>query len=241
MLMRSAVYRGEVRHRRFGDRPHRFNYGMYMMAIDLDELDVVCRTSRVFGTRWFNPIRFQEKDYLKSEPGELKQRISNKVAQLGGHWQGEKVVMMAQCRCLGLYFSPINFYFCYDNNDVCKYMLAEVSNTPWNQRHYYLVDLEGDCKTDKVFHVSPFMEMDMQYHWKIVAPEHKVMVHIENHQHSKVFDATLAMTREEITPGSLLKTWLSTPMMTGKMIAGIYWQALKLFCKRVPFVAHPES
>lgn len=241
MALSSAVYSGEVRHRRFGDKPHRFNYGMYMMAIDLDELDSVCQQSLVFGNKWYNPIRFCEKDYLKSEPGTLKQRISNKVQQLGGKWQGEKVVMMAQCRCLGIYFSPINFYFCYDTQGDCQYLLAEVSNTPWNQRHYYLIDLAGSCKTDKVFHVSPFMEMNMQYHWKIMAPQSKVMVHIENHQQTKVFDATLAMSRQEITPKSLLKTWLSTPMMTGKMIVGIYWQALKLFWKRVPFIAHPEA
>ncbi|MCG9722804.1 DUF1365 domain-containing protein [Shewanella sp. Isolate7] len=241
----SGIYTGQVRHRRFGDIPHAFGYRLYMMGLDLDELPAVTARSWLFGQRWFNPIRFYEKDYLKNEPGSLKQRIAQKVVALGGRWQADnRVVMLAQCRCLGVYFSPINFYFCYDEQQVCRYMLAEVSNTPWNHRHYYLLSLEGEMKINKAFHVSPFMEMEMTYHWRVSPPAAKALVHIENHRETegvtKVFDATLVLDRQGITPSNLMSTWLRIPAMTVKMVLGIYWQALKLFVKRVPFIAHPD-
>jgi DUF1365 family protein len=212
-----------------------------MLAIDLDEVNEVTKTSWVFGTKWYNPIRFKQQDYVEGEPASLKSRIANKVNDLGGNWAGEKVTMVAQGRCFGLYFSPINFYFCYNENNQCSYMLAEVSNTPWRQRHYYLVDMQHIQPTDKTFHVSPFMEMNMAYHWRVKPPKRTMTVHIENHQKSKVFDATLSMKKSELTANNLFRTLCSTPMMTLKVVAGIYWQALRLFIKKVPFVAHPES
>ncbi|MDN3616157.1 DUF1365 domain-containing protein [Vibrio gallaecicus] len=244
----SGIYWGNVRHRRFGEITHKFSYQLFMMGIDLDELAKTSSRSLVFGLRWFNPIRFVESDYIRNEPGNLKDRISDKVKLLGGTWDtSNRVTMLVQCRCLGLYFSPINCYFCYDSAGKCQYMLAEVSNTPWRQRHYYLIDMAKEMKVKKDFHVSPFMDLNMMYHWKIKPPAHSTLVHIENRKPNdqnierKVFDATLALSKRPISSQSLWNTLLSIPAMTFKIVFGIYYQALKLFIKKVPFVAHPET
>lgn len=246
-VLNSAIYKGVVRHRRFAPKLHRFSYPLYMLFLDLDDINSGKVFTGVLGTSWYKPIRFVEKDYLKGEPGDLESRIRSKVNKLGGDFKQGRIGMLVQARCLGLYFSPANFYFCYqhiDGQEVCRYMLAEVSNTPWNQRHYYLVDLQKQSPTDKAFHVSPFMDLDMAYHWKIKPPElsHKrLLIHIENHayeQNEVIFDASLALQKVNVTKQNLWKTWCTLPVMTWNIVTGIYHQALKLFCKKIPFIPY---
>jgi hypothetical protein len=213
---------------------------MYMLGLDLDELQLINRSSKLFNLKKFGAISFFENDYVKGEPGNLKNRIAEKVSRLGGNWDGSKVTFMGQCRNFGLYFSPANFFFCYDADGACRNMLVEVSNTPWLERHYYVVDIENPQLTDKTFHVSPFMDLEQKYLWRIKVPSERVLIHIENHKDDKMFDATVALTKCEFNGINMFKTWLSFPAMTIKIVLGIYWQALKLFAKRIPFVAHPN-
>jgi DUF1365 family protein len=244
MNFKSGIYCGHVLHRRFTPVLHRFKYKMSMFGIDLDEIKQLTHHFRLFGTSLFSPIKFNQKDYIINEPGDLKQRIANKVNKLGGKWDGSKVFMLVQCRCLGVYFSPVNFFYCYNSKGECELMLAEVSNTPWNERHYYLIDILKSDMTQKTFHVSPFMPLNMKYKWRASTPEKKAIVSIANHfegQSNPTFDAHLALIKKPLSSINLLTNGVNLPFMVFKILALIYWQALKLFFKRVPFVPYSKS
>ena len=249
----SKIYLGNIVHRRFSPKKHSFNYTLYMLALDVSEVENAKTGVGLFGFSWFHPLRFVEKDYLRSEPYGLKQRITNKVMQLNGHSDINRIVMLVQVRCFGIYFSPANFYFCYDKDDRCTQMLAEVSNTPWNERHYYLVDLLDKAKqvNEKVFQVSPFMDLDMSYYWQVRAPNkesNQLVINIENKRTNKLngkvdklFDVNLNMEKKSLSQRNLLRVWCQLPMMTIKVVSGIYWQALKLFVKRIPFIGYQKK
>jgi DUF1365 family protein len=255
--LNSAIYAGKVRHRRFSPRVHHFTYQLHMLALDVDEVASQglsgLKTQGPFGYSWFSPMRFCQEDYLKGDPLPLRTRIENKLHSLGHQGDVDRVMMLVQVRCFGFYFSPANFYFCYNKDGVCETMLAEVSNTPWDQRHYYLIDLltNNEKVTEKRFHVSPFMSLAMNYHWRVQPPSKRqdnLMIQIDNkpvlsdeQKMKKFFDVNLTLKRAEITSANLMALWLKMPVMTVKIVGAIYWQAMKLFFKRIPFVSYQKT
>lgn len=248
----SAIYQGFVRHRRFTPRYHEFKYPLMMMLIKLDELDELKKSFWQFGERAFHWARFKRHDYLGNNEQPVEIAVKDKIAELlaTSKKPDGDVFLLGQLRYFGLYFSPLNLYFLRQQGQF-RYMLAEVSNTPWNERHYYLVDLNDIQPHDKAFHVSPFNPMQQRYHWKIRPPlpeTEKTMLHLESKQadsgsekHSKIFDATMVLKRKPLNQSALTRVLLNTPIQTASIVMGIYWQALKLFLKRVPLYSHPDK
>ena len=261
--MNSALFVGYVRHRRFTPVKHSFTYPMFMPLIDLDELGTLQASIRGFGMDVMNFARFRPADYLRDYGNRdsdgkaaaercgslLKQAVQDKLESLTGVRLKGRVMLLCQLRYAGIYFSPINLYYLYDEHDNWCWVLAEVSNTPWNERHYYALPATSDWQGDnwqgqKAFHVSPFNPMSQYYNWRLRAPDNQLLVHLDIHSadnNQKVLDATLLMKRQPFTTGTLWQLIARTPVQTVKIVVGIYWQALRLWLKKAPFYSHPPG
>lgn len=236
--LNSCLYSGVVGHCRYQPTLHRFRYAIFLFALDLDELNSLPDLGGWFKVKRAALMSFHPSDYLDHAPTLTRQTVWQKVASLGGEQLDGQVVFVGQVRCLGFYFSPVNFYYCHEANGALRYLLAEVSNTPWNERHCYLIDARSQAPTPKAFHVSPFMGLNMSYHWRF-SPLHEVLtLQITNQAEERLFDASLRLDRKPLTKLALKAQWLRIPAMTLKTVATIYWQALKLYWKKVPYVPH---
>lgn len=235
--MNSALYVGYVRHRRFSPVQHSFDYRIFMPLIDLDELAQLPALG--IALERFAAASFYRGDYLGG--GDIKTKAQERIAELTGEKPDGRVLLLCQLRYLGCYFNPVNFYYLYNADDELRWLLAEVRNTPWNERHTYAVKPDGTLPVDKIFHVSPFNPMDMTYRWRLSAPAERLRVHIENHRTHREFDATLLLYRQPLTRATLRQQLWRLPLMTVKTAGAIYWQALKLWLKRAPIYSHPAS
>lgn len=236
----SGLFVGTVRHRRFTPVEHAFSYPMFMPLIDLDELDTLTTKVKGFTTRKWGVAAFYRPDYMQGRTDTAK-AVQDKIFELTGERISGKVKALCHLRYFGIYFSPVNFYYLYDVQGNWRYILAEVSNTPWNERHYYAVPAGKQWENDKAFHVSPFNPIEQKYVWKLRALGNTAFVHLETHREVREFDATLALSRKPFTSKELIKLITKTPVMTVKVVASIYWQALKLWLKGAPFYGHPAQ
>lgn len=235
--MKTGLYRGKTWHARHLPSRHAFNYQIFMLGLDLDEIDDIHERTRFFSCKGFNWAWLRRADYCPGNP-DLRLAVLERASTLAGRPVTGKVFMLANLRYLGFYFSPVNFYFIGESSQP-DWLVAEVSNTPWNERHYYLVDLHDPKTAQKNFHVSPFNPIDMQYQWQIGIEAETLLIKLEAWREEKEFEAGMSLEQSPLNSSSLLKLLLATPVMTIKIIAGIYWEALKLFIKRTPFYGHP--
>ncbi len=262
-LPNSAIYRGEVWHRRVQPREHAFRYRVFMLYLDLDELAQLASLSPLVSLRrkiW--PASFRREDYF-SIPGQENLGVAESVrlaVQRGlGFTPPGSIRLLTNLRYFGYLANPISCYYCFDTDGkTLQALLLEVTNTPWGERCHYVLDCRGDASEaiafDKTMHVSPFMPMDMTYQWQGNCPAEQLVFSLKNFtgrpcenseteaggdKPEPVFSAGVRFSRVPMSAKNLNLTLIRYPLMTVKVIAGIYWQALKLFVKRLPVCPHP--
>ena len=247
--MQSCIYEGQVKHTRTSPALHRFRYRLFLMYLDLGELDTL------FERRWFWSIRrpalarFRRSDHIGPREVPLDTAVRDLVERETGARPAGPIRLLTHLSYFGLCFNPVSFYYCYkEDGATIETIVAEVNNTPWGERDTYVLPAamnlsKGNSyrfRPRKKMHVSPFMDMHNQYDWCFTEPRERLTVFMANSRDGeRFFDASMALRRTEIRGSSLARVLLVFPLMTAKVVAAIYFEAFRLWLKRVPFYGHP--
>lgn len=240
-ITHSALYHGRVYHERISPKKHRFSYRVFMLYVDLDELQDVCRLSKLCSERWWSPLRYKRLDFLKHDEPDLKKAVYSLVKQqLGMNLEGP-VRVLGQWRCFGFNFNPLLTYYCFDKTGTqLQAVVAEVTNTPWLERKAYAFASAPEATQvdfEKEFTVSPFNPVNMTYKWGSSLPDDHLTISIDTYQaKNKVFFASMRLERLSFSRKNIAFSLMTFPFSTMSVVLGIYWQALKLFLKGVPFL-----
>jgi DUF1365 family protein len=250
--MHSCIYEGTIRHRRFTPVVNQFRYRLFMLYLDLAELPKVFDSYRLWSVDRPNLAAFCRSDHTGDPEVPLDRAIRDLVAAKVGRRLEGPIRILTHLRYFGYCFNPVSFYYCYDQRDAdLDTVVVEIHNTPWLEEHLYVCDPSRNlhplsqwrrCRFRKEFHVSPFMDMDIEYDWRFRIPGPALNVHMVNiSKGRRIFDASLALSRKPLNRAALVRVLLHYPLMTAKVTAMIYWQALRLHLKGAPFYVHPAK
>ena len=245
--MSSCLYAGWVRHRRHHPRVHDFRYRLLFAYLDLDALDPIDRTVRIFSVNRWNLWSFFDRDHVDGQPGATAGKVRRLLARNGIALDGGSIRLLTQCRVLGYVFNPISLYYCHDGEGALAAVVAEVNNT-FGERHLYLLDGRQNASAGatarfraiKAMHVSPFLGMDCVYDFTLSPVGERLSVGIVQTENGRrVLDAQLWGRRLPLTTRNLTTSLLRYPLITMKTIAAIHAEAARLYLKGIPLPSHP--
>ena len=222
------------------------------MFLDLKELPTLFDIHPLWSYQRWNVAFFRRKDHFGDPSVPLDMAVRDLVQTNLGNRPAGPIRLLTHLRYFGYCFNPASFYYCYDDSDIrVETIVVEIHNTPWGERHCYVfgdsqnehpVDHWRRYRFNKNFHVSPFIDMDIQYDWRFRVPGDIIRVHmIDIEKHKKLFDATLMLKRQPISHKGLTRVLIKYPLMTMKVTTMIHFQALRLLLKNTPFFTHPKK
>ncbi|MBI5551629.1 MAG: DUF1365 domain-containing protein [Desulfobacterales bacterium] len=250
--MKSCIYEGTVRHRRYRPRPNHFQYRLFFMYLDLAELPRLFDDHPLWSYGRPNLAWFKRSDHFGDPRMPMDQAVRDLVEARTGQRPAGPIRMLTHLRYFGHCFNPATFFFCYDRRDQrLETIVVEIHNTPWGEVFCYVLPEARNehplaqwrrFRFAKAFHVSPFIDMDIDYDWRFRVPGDQIRVHMIDYQGgAPLFDASLRLQRRPISHQSLTRVLFQYPLMTGKVIGLIYFQALRLLLKKTPFYEHPQK
>ena len=241
MTKNSFIYTGTVIHKRFKPKVHSFNYKVFSLLIDLSELDLLDKNLKLFSYNKFNIISFYNKDHGPRDGSSLKNWVIDNLEKNHIKTNGIQIKLLCYPRIFGYVFNPLSVFYVYDKNKDLISILYEVKNT-FGEQHTYVFKSKKDqnliqhvCK--KKFHVSPFIEMNCVYFFRLLKPGNKISVIIDqNDKEGKILYASQDGVKSELNNNTLIKTYLKHPLMTFKIILAIHFEAFKLWTKGIKLI-----
>ena len=239
--LNSCLYECRLGHHRLKPKPHRFGFRLFMFYLDLDELPRLDRRLRLFKRNRAGVFSFFDADHLREGQGDVRKNLSVYLKKSNIELGGGKVFLLTHARMLGYVFNPVSFYFCFDERGEPLCAVPEVNNT-FGEMKPFLLDRTSRSaggfhkRVPKLFYVSPFMSLDVQFGFHLTIPSESVSIQIEDFEGGeKIFYASLQGVRRPLTDAKLAWFALKYPCLTLRIILAIHWHALRLALKRVTF------